>query len=137
MDSVPVFLYCLSYFAIAVILFAGAVIALRGRSDWRTRTLATGSCFLFLAAILGAVAAFALVARRYDTLVLLYLPLLILLGLGILIFFMGAFPFCAKWGAQGGRIAELEELTNALLAAQRQRDRETAKKQEQPEGGAR
>lgn len=133
----PLFLYSLSYFAIAVILFVGTVIALRGPSDWRTRTLATGSCCIFLAAILGAVAAFDLIARRYDTLVLLYFPLLILLGLGILIFFIGAFPFCAKWGAQGGRIAELEELTNALLAAQGQRERETARKQEQPEGGAR
>lgn len=130
------FLFCLSYFSAASLLFAGSVIAVRGRSDWRVRTLATGATFIFLAAILGAVAALAAWTESYDVILMMYIPILILIPLGTLVFFIGAFPFCARWGAQGGRIAELEELTNALLAAQAQRQRDAASAA-QPEGGRR
>ena len=116
-----------AFYACLVLLFVGARRAVKGNSFWATRALMTGGVLMFGGGTL--VGLFVLLISFGDpgiaALTLASLCNLLIL-VGALIFLIGFFGFCARWGATGRRRAELLEITTALAAAKEQALREAS-----------
>lgn len=103
-----------------VAIFIGCLAIRRGTTNWATKFMFIGSLLqlagtLLMLLFIYAEATDAFTVNEFEFLGFSVAGLLLL---GPILFFIGFFGFCARWGASGRRRAELREITSALAAAQ-------------------
>ena len=116
----------------SICLFIGSLRTLKGRTSWATTLMLIGSglilggsSLLFLIMITSEffyTASFNGIGSGIFAAV----SSLLFGLLGPLLFIIGFFGFCARWGATGKRQAELLEITAALTAARDAQNRSTS-----------
>ena len=105
--------------ASVIILFVASLRMRIGKRFWATTLMVLGSSML----LGGTLLAFLLFlleqsSQQIQEPILISIIFACLFLIGPLLFFIGFFGLCARWGATGRRRTELREITAALSAAQ-------------------
>ena len=104
-----------------VVAFVASLFLKKGTTFWATKLMLIGSSALLLAGSFSTI--WIIIENLGPSPILNSAWIQVSLGicylLGMLLFSIGLFGFCARWGAAGRRRAELHEITAALSATQK------------------
>lgn len=101
-----------------IAIFIGCLAIRKGTTFWVTKLMFIGSLLLLSGTFLMLILIYGDLSNTFIIHDFFGFILTGLFLLGLLLFFIGFFGFCARWGASGRRRAELLEITAALAAAQ-------------------